>query len=174
MQLRVEIMQKKKRIFLKVVVPITSTLILFIVLLNIFFIHDYVRYINEGFRTYRSDFENIKVRILELSNEYNNQDIYLWVDYDLEMLYFDIDEVEVQLSEEERGWVRNIIEACEPEALSRIIYRDNRILFGMDGNRYAYVLSTNKTVPQYMSVPDEYWDSGRKKIEEDWYFFWSK
>lgn len=89
---------------------------------------------------------------LDLSEQYEINEISLWMNYNNDSLYFIGGDVKVELFQEEEKWVKNINVLCQTEVLSRIIYNDNRILFGMDGNHYAFVYSVDESILQYMSV----------------------
>lgn len=130
-----------------------------------------VRFYKSKMDSQRGSFENLKNRILMLQKEYKAECIELWVQYPYEDSSFDIGEVEIKLTAEESEWLKNVSITFHPEALSRIIYEDNRILFGVDGNAIALVYTVDSNKPTYMCYPDEYWTWKRKHLEDNWYFF---
>lgn len=157
-----------------VLVIILVTLILFMGLWFLYYMGDDDSFLIENFKVYREDFENMKSRILELSNQHEYEEISLWINYNVGSQYFNIDDIQIELSPEEEEWVENIIYACGSDLINRIKFDDDRIMFGMEGNHYAFVYSVDGSTPQYMSVPDEYWKWVRKKLGENWYFFSSR
>jgi hypothetical protein len=131
-------------------------------------------YYIKNFKMYKEDFNNMKNRIIILSDEHLKSEVSLWINYNNDSTYFSVGDTKIELTLEEKEWVKNIDDACGTEALSRIEFNDNRILFGMDGNHYAFVYSVNGKAPKYMIVPSEYWKWARKSLGDDWYFFRSK
>lgn len=131
-------------------------------------------YYIKNFETYKEDFNNIKNKMLTLSDEYSQNEISPSVKCIPDSMEFFIGETKIELTEEEKGWVKNIKNACGTEALYRIDYKDNRIWFGIDGNIFAFVYCVDAKTPEYMSYPDEYWKWVRKSLGSDWYYFRSK
>lgn len=130
-----------------------------------------VVFYKNNFRSQRESFDNMKDRILILQQEYNTESIELWLKYPYDQDYFEIGEVQIHLTMEEVGWLKNIGNAFGTEALSRIIYDDERILFGADGNAIAFVYTVDGKKPIYMSTPDEYWKWKRTELGNNWYCF---
>ncbi len=132
--------------------------------------YDDINY-KECFYEQRDSFESMKDRVLSLKKKYDTDTVELWLNYPYNNDYFKIEEKQINLTAKEIEWVKNISKACGTETLSRIIYEDERILFGMEGNHYAFVYTTTGEKPTYMSVPDEYWKWKRKYLESGWYYF---
>ena len=123
------------------------------------------------FETQKNSFENIKNRIMQVQQEYNCKEIELWLNYPFKDACFEINKTKVNLTEQEIEWIDDIYDFGYGECLSRIIYTDERVLFGFNGNGYAIVYSVNGRKPEYMSAPNEYWKSKRKYFKDGWYYF---
>lgn len=130
-----------------------------------------VAFCKNHFKSQRDSFENMKDRILTLQQEYNAKCIELWLKYPYEQDYFEIDEVQIKLTVEEIKWLKKIYNVGGVATLSRIIYDDERILFGTDGNTLAFVYTVNGKKPTYMSTPNEYWKWKREHLVNNWYYF---
>ena len=109
-----------------------------------------VVFYKNNFKSQRESFENMKDRILTLQQEYNTESIELWLKFPYDQDYFEIGKVQIQLTVEEVGWLKNIGNAFGTEALSRIIYDDERILFSADGNTIAFVYAVDGKKPTYI------------------------
>lgn len=130
-------------------------------------------YYIKNFRTNIEDFNNMKNRILELSSEHIENKITIWINYS-DQMYFSIGDNKIGLTKEEKEWIKKMNDAFKTEVFNRIVYEDNRIIFGMEGNHYTIVYSVDGTAPKYMTDPSETRKWVRKNLKNNWYYFRSK
>lgn len=130
----------------------------------------------------KESFEKLKDRVLTLQKEYKAPNVELYSYHPQYKDIFIIGEQQkdnpiviyekISLTQEELGWINDINEVCEP--FSYIIYENQRMVFGMEGNPYAFVYTVSGKKPTYMTSLYENRKWRRRKIGGGWYFFRTK